>query len=232
MHSKDHPHTEGTFIGECHLDIFETPVTVTPQQEISKSLKFFQNSLKILNVCFWGDNVYCWGDNFYFWGDNCKSSDLGENRFRASAGKIGKNGFKKGKNRPKMGLWAILGRFFLFLGHFFPIFAARPKSIFGLFSPDFGQKPEIVLESHTRKALSATRGLARGGLGPRQDVHTIVLSTKSRSLLPGKVSVLRTLVGLRTQMQNATFFERKGPERKSWPRGKPLNRKKRSQCVF
>ena len=30
------------------------------------------------------------------------------------------------------------------------------------------------------------------------------------------------LVGLRTQTQNAAFFESKGPERKPWPRGKPL----------
>ena len=28
------------------LDIFETPVTVTPQQEISQNCKFFKNSLK------------------------------------------------------------------------------------------------------------------------------------------------------------------------------------------
>ena len=34
------------------------------------------------------------------------------------------------------------------------------------------------------------------------------------------------LVGLRTQTQNAAFFERKGPERKPWPRGKSSNRKK------
>ena len=34
------------------------------------------------------------------------------------------------------------------------------------------------------------------------------------------------LVGLRTQTQNAAFFERKGPERKPWPLGKSLNRKK------
>ena len=34
------------------------------------------------------------------------------------------------------------------------------------------------------------------------------------------------LVGLRTQTQNAVFFERKGPKRKPWPRGKSLNRKK------
>ena len=40
------------------------------------------------------------------------------------------------------------------------------------------------------------------------------------------------LVGLRTQTQNAAFFGRKGPERKPWPRGKSLNRKKRSQRVF
>ena len=34
------------------------------------------------------------------------------------------------------------------------------------------------------------------------------------------------LVGLRTQTQNAAFFERKGPKCKPWPRGKSLNRKK------
>ena len=33
-------------------------------------------------------------------------------------------------------------------------------------------------------------------------------------------------MGLRTQPQNSAFFERKGPERKPWPRGKPLKRKK------
>ena len=33
-------------------------------------------------------------------------------------------------------------------------------------------------------------------------------------------------VGVTTQTQNATFFERKGPECKPWPRGKPQNRKK------
>ena len=40
------------------------------------------------------------------------------------------------------------------------------------------------------------------------------------------------LVGLTTQMQNATFFWRKGPERKPWLRRKPPNEKKHSQCVF
>ena len=44
------------------LDIFETPVTMTPQQEISKNFKFFKNSLKILNVySFGGKNVYSFG---------------------------------------------------------------------------------------------------------------------------------------------------------------------------
>ena len=40
------------------------------------------------------------------------------------------------------------------------------------------------------------------------------------------------LVGLRTQTQNAAFFERKGPKRKSWPRGKSLNRKKKDRNAF
>ena len=52
------------------LDIFETPVTVTPQTENFKNFKFFKHSLEILNVYFWGDNVYFWGDNVYFWGSN------------------------------------------------------------------------------------------------------------------------------------------------------------------
>ena len=34
------------------------------------------------------------------------------------------------------------------------------------------------------------------------------------------------ILGLRTQTQNAAFLERKGPERKLWPRGKSLNRKR------
>ena len=50
------------------LDIFETPVTMTPQQKISKSFNSCKNYLKILNVYFWGTNVYFWGTNVYFWG--------------------------------------------------------------------------------------------------------------------------------------------------------------------
>ena len=52
------------------LDIFETPVTVTPQQEISKTLNSSKIPLKILSVYFWGKNVYFWGENVYFWGMN------------------------------------------------------------------------------------------------------------------------------------------------------------------
>ena len=52
------------------LDLFETPVTVTPQQRNFKNFTFFKTSLKILDVYFWGKNVYFWGTNVYFWGTN------------------------------------------------------------------------------------------------------------------------------------------------------------------
>ena len=44
------------------MDIVETSVTVTPQQEISKTL----NSFKFLNVYFWGDKVHYWETTFTF----------------------------------------------------------------------------------------------------------------------------------------------------------------------
>ena len=37
---------------------------------------------------------------------------------------------------------------------------------------------------------------------------------------------LKILVGLTKRTQNAAFFERRGPDRKPWPQGKPLNCKK------
>ena len=57
-------------------DIFETPVTVTPQQEISKTLNSSKIPFKILNVYLWGTSVYFWemlnvyfrGTSVYFWG--------------------------------------------------------------------------------------------------------------------------------------------------------------------
>ena len=49
------------------LDIFETPVSDPPTRNFL-NFKFFQNSLNILNVYFWGKNVYFWGDNVYCWG--------------------------------------------------------------------------------------------------------------------------------------------------------------------
>ena len=39
-----------------------------PPTEDFKNFKFFQTSLKILNVYFWGDNIYFWGNIVYFWG--------------------------------------------------------------------------------------------------------------------------------------------------------------------
>ena len=48
------------------LDTFETPgpVTVTPPTRNFKNFKFFPNSLKILNVDFWGDNIHFWEIRF------------------------------------------------------------------------------------------------------------------------------------------------------------------------
>ena len=69
------------FLIPYDLDILKPDVTVTPQQEISKTFKFFQNPLKILNVYFGGDNVYFWGDNcisdnIYFWGHKVYSGEF------------------------------------------------------------------------------------------------------------------------------------------------------------
>ena len=47
-----------------------------------------------------------------------------------------------------------------------------------------------------------------------------------RQISPWPAGKVTDLAGLRTQTQNAAFFERKGPKRKPWPRGKSLNRKK------
>ena len=44
--------------------------------------------------------------------------------------------------------------------------------------------------------------------------------------------IFRSLAGLETQTQNATFFERKRPKRKPWPRGKSLNRTKNDRNAF
>ena len=50
------------FFLRLDLDIFETPVTVTPPPTGNfKNFEFFKNSLKILNVYFWGTSVYFWG---------------------------------------------------------------------------------------------------------------------------------------------------------------------------
>ena len=59
-----------SFGGDIHLDILEPHVTLTPQQENFKNFKFFQTSLKILNIYFWGDKVdfrgnKVWGNQVY-----------------------------------------------------------------------------------------------------------------------------------------------------------------------
>ena len=54
---------------------------------------------------------------------------------------------------------------------------------------------------------------------------------RTRTAAEGVVAIL-DLAGLETQTQNAAFFERKGPKRKPWPRGKSLNRKKTIAMCF
>ena len=48
---------------------FQDPCDRDPPTENLQNSKFFQNSRKILNVYFRGDNVYLWGVNVDFWGD-------------------------------------------------------------------------------------------------------------------------------------------------------------------
>ena len=51
------------------LDIFETPVTVTPNKKFQKLEILPKVPYKYLTFTF-GDNVYFWGDNVYFWRNN------------------------------------------------------------------------------------------------------------------------------------------------------------------
>ena len=59
--------TKGMTSQSYIFDIFETPVTMTPQQEISKTPNSLQLLLGILNIYFWGDNIYFGGKDVYFW---------------------------------------------------------------------------------------------------------------------------------------------------------------------
>ena len=45
-----------------------------PNRKFEILFKFFQNSLKILNVYFWGDNVYLEGSGVYFGGNKAYST--------------------------------------------------------------------------------------------------------------------------------------------------------------
>ena len=47
------------------LNIFETPCDCDPATGNSEDFKFFQTSLKLLNVYFGGDTVYGWGIKVY-----------------------------------------------------------------------------------------------------------------------------------------------------------------------
>ena len=49
------------------------PCDRDPQQEISKTLKSFWNSFKILNIYCGGDNIYFWGSKVYFGGNKVYS---------------------------------------------------------------------------------------------------------------------------------------------------------------
>ena len=59
---------------EIWPDIFETPVTVTPSQEISKTLNSSKNSLKILSVTFWGNKIFTFGELTFTFGEITGSS--------------------------------------------------------------------------------------------------------------------------------------------------------------
>ena len=49
---------------------FRNPCDRDPPTDNFKNFKFFNYSLKILNVYFGGKDVYFWGKNVYFWGKN------------------------------------------------------------------------------------------------------------------------------------------------------------------
>ena len=51
-----------------HVRYFRNPCDRDPPTRNFKNFKFFKNSLKILNVYFWGTSVYFWGTSVYFWG--------------------------------------------------------------------------------------------------------------------------------------------------------------------
>ena len=55
------------------LDIFEDPCDSDPPIRNFKNFQFFRNSLKKLNVYFWGDSLSFGADNVYFWGNKVHS---------------------------------------------------------------------------------------------------------------------------------------------------------------
>ena len=144
---------------------------------------------------------------------------------------------------------------FLFLGYIFPIFIPGPISG-PIWFPISGWRPETYfLAGRLARKLTGHHSLfsvhvlfpqvfwcSFTGFFRKENAktHTITRMCTIHYLRSQRMvheSLNHTLkwpilVGLRTQTQNAAFFERKGPERKPWPRGRSLNRKTWSQCVF
>ena len=52
----------GRLLSKGHADIFETPCDRDPPTGNFKNLKFFKNSLKILNDYFWGQITFTFGE--------------------------------------------------------------------------------------------------------------------------------------------------------------------------
>ena len=51
------------------LDVFEAPVTVTPQQESSNTLNSSKFTFKRLNVYFWGVTTFTFGEITFTFGE-------------------------------------------------------------------------------------------------------------------------------------------------------------------
>ena len=113
------------------------------------------------------------------------------------------------------------------------------KGVLG-FGPSKPERPPPVLQGDDMTQIEKDeegRDLYNTHKQPVDDLAKNIFPPREWTILHQMLNHERsermsTLVGLRTQTQNAAFFERKGPKRKPWPRGKSLNRKKWSQCVF
>ena len=83
-----------------------------------------------------------------------------------------------------------------------------------LFCREFSGGKQPIVASREKLPIKAEKSLSKQG------------KTASYGQPASGTYCEKNLVGLRTQTQNAAFFERKGPKRKPWPRGKSFNHKK------